>query len=81
MAAEHLSNGTTPQKGDSIRFLMVRELLATVAGGGGGGTGGVYKFNGDPTGVVVPTQTAAIGIQLDSVPPNQLWTWDGSNWS
>jgi hypothetical protein len=42
-----------------------------------GANGSVLSGNGPP--VSTPTG-AAIYYQLDSIPPNVVWTWNGSAW-
>lgn len=65
---EQYGSGTTPQKSDTERMLMVKELIATNAGGGGGGSGGVSSGAGNP--VAAPASSPAIYIN----------TTDGSVW-
>lgn len=56
--------------------------IANSGGGGGGGSGEQQVFVGhyggnEPT--ETPTASAAIGIDEDS--PNNIWKWNGINWS
>lgn len=53
MTTEQFGSGTTPVKSDTIRTLLVKEVLATTAGGGGGsGALGPFTGSGSPEGVV-----------------------------
>jgi hypothetical protein len=75
---------TTPIPTDTQHDLLVKILLAILAGGGGGGGGGggvgaTYQGTGNPNGQITPTvngNRGAIYYQTDSVPPNQLWIWN-----
>lgn len=72
--SEQYGSGVTPLKSDTMRMLMVKELIATNTGGGGGTAGGT----GAPTST--PTSQYALYIQTDSVPPGQIWEWYSGSW-
>ena len=74
MSAEIITSGLIPQRSDTIRLLLVKEVLA---GGSGGGTSG---GNGSPVGVITPTSSHAFYIQDDSTPPGLIWEWFGGAW-
>lgn len=66
---EHYGSGTTPRIHDTKRMLMVKELLATNAGGGGGTPGDPGTFISgaatDPNGVVTATGPARYVSETD----------------
>lgn len=76
LVTEQFGSGTTPVKGDTRRFLLVK--MVKTAGGGGGGGGGVTAGNGAP--VAAPASGAGIYIQQDSVPPGLLWEYYSGAW-
>lgn len=54
--------------------------------GGGSSSGGgtalkeIFSGNGDPNGIITPIVADAEYFQKDSVPPNQVWIWQGGVW-
>ena len=62
------------------------QKIVDLLGGGGSGGGGspalkeIYSGNGDPNGVITPIMSDAQYFQKDSVPPNQVWIWQGGVW-
>jgi len=66
-------------RADPERILLCKILTAILAGAGS--TGAVYQGNGSPNGQITPTVSGnqgAVFYQLDSTPPNQVWTWNVS---
>ena len=77
--SELYGSGTVPVKGDTLRMLMVKEVISTNNGGGGGsGSGAVFGAYGvgNP-----PNFTPASGTGLAvNTSDGSLWTYYGGAW-
>lgn len=67
-------SGTTAQNFDPQRVLL-EKILTAVNAGGGAGAGGMYSGHGAPA--IVPAQTVALYIDLDS---DTLYWWYSAAW-
>jgi hypothetical protein len=61
--------------------LMELALLAQIANSTNASTGGgVSCGNGSPSGVIHPTSSCSLYIQLDSMPPGLIWEYYNGAW-
>jgi hypothetical protein len=64
-----------------MQHLAIQTYLLCQLSGLGGGTSGsaafLYTFTGNPTGVVTPSQSVALGIDTDT---GTLYQWYSSAW-
>lgn len=79
MATEQFGS-LAPGRGEDVRVLETKILLALQASGGSPGTGGVTSGNGSPVGVVDPA-AYVLYVQKDSDPPFQQWNSNGTSWT
>lgn len=83
--AEIYGSGTVPVKGDTLRMLMVKEVISTNAGGGGGGAGQTVAYDGaDATssGVLPANVNAdAIAYSRTGTGPTQGWNKNTQSWT
>lgn len=71
MSAEHITSGTVPQRGDTIRFLLIKEVNATA---GSGGAPDFINYAGPP--VTNPPNLAYIVVDVNY----RQWQYGSSGW-
>jgi len=76
-------NEPLPMDNEMRSLQKINDQLGGGSGGGGGAPGlkEVFSGNGSPVGIVTPIMADAIYIQTDSVPANQVWTYDNGAWN